>query len=103
MRMWRRCSTARTASGCCGHRRVITRPLRLAMLLQRKPPEFSVLSPANGTQVQADTVDIALDVPPAVDVVEGFDLTVNGRRVASRESATVKPGELLRAAVRRRQ
>src|SRR5262249_30999285 len=64
MRMWRRCSTARTASGCCGRRRVITRPLRLAMLLQRKPSEFSVLSPANGTQVQADTVDIALDVPP---------------------------------------
>jgi WD40 repeat protein len=65
----------------------------LAELLQRKPPEFSVLSPANGTQAQADTIDIAIDVPTAVDAIEGFDITVNGRRVASRESGTVKPSD----------
>ena len=68
----------------------------LAELLQRKPPEFSVLSPSNGAQAAADTIDIALDVPPAVDAIEGFDITVNGRRVASRESGTVKPGERAR-------
>src|SRR4029077_18697135 len=61
----------------------------LAELLQRKPPEFSVLSPSNGVQAAADTIDIALDVPQAVDAIEGFDITINGRRVASRKSGTV--------------
>jgi WD40 repeat protein len=65
----------------------------LAELLQRKPPEFSVLSPASGTQARADTIDIALDVPQAVDAIEGFDITTNGRRVASRESGTVKASD----------
>ena len=68
----------------------------LAELLQRKPPEFSVLSPSNGAQAAVDMIDVALDVPPAVDAIEGFDITVNGRRVASRESGTVKSGERAR-------
>ncbi len=64
----------------------------LAELLQRKPPEFSVLSPATGTQVRSDAIDIAVEVPQAVDAIEGFDLTINGRRVASREPGVAGPG-----------
>ena len=59
-------------------------------------PEFSVLSPSNGAQAAADMIDVALDVPLAVDAIEGFDITVNGRRVASREGGTVKSGESAR-------
>jgi len=32
-------------------------------------------------------------VPPAVDAVEGFDITVNGLRVASREPGTALAGD----------
>ena len=34
-----------------------------------------------------------LDVPQAVDAIEGFDITINGRRVASRESGTIKASD----------
>jgi hypothetical protein len=63
----------------------------LAELLKRKPPEFSILSPATGTQAKSDAFDLVLGVPPAVDAIEGFDITVNGRRVASRDNGTTGP------------
>ena len=53
-------------------------------LLQRKPPDFSIAGPADRSQQKSDTAPITLRVPPATDAVDGFDITVNGRRIASR-------------------
>ena len=73
----------------------------LSGLLQRKPPEFSLVSPTDRSPVESDKADLVLKVPPAVDAIQGFDITVNGRRVASRSSGDTvasKP-ELRRFAV----
>jgi WD40 repeat protein len=65
----------------------------LAELLERKPPDFSLLSPADHAPAVSQTADIALKVRPSVDAIEGFDITVNGRRLASRASGNAAVGD----------
>lgn len=67
--------------------------LALSDLLQRKPPQFSVLSPPDGSAAEAETANIVLAVPQAVDAIEGFDITVNGLRVASRALGVPSEGD----------
>jgi WD40 repeat protein len=67
--------------------------LALSDLLQRKPPEFSIQSPREGAAPGSDTAEIVLQVPQAVDAIEGFDITVNGLRVASRATGVASAGE----------
>jgi len=67
--------------------------LALSDLLQRKPPQFSILAPAEGGAAEAETASIVLSVPPAVDAIEGFDITVNGLRVASRARGAPSEGD----------
>ena len=56
----------------------------LSELLQRKPPDFSIVAPKDHAALGTSAAEIVVDVPQAVDAIHGFDITVNGRRVASR-------------------
>ena len=53
-------------------------------LLIRRPPEFAVTTPANNSAIARSPTDLTLKVDANADAIEGFDITVNGRRVMSR-------------------
>lgn len=50
-------------------------------LLVRRPPEFAVVTPENGSKVTGSPLRFKLSVNTNTDPVEGFDVTVNNRRV----------------------
>lgn len=53
-------------------------------LLKRRPPAFSVTTPENNSKVGRSPTDLTLRVDANLETIEGYDITVNGRRVISR-------------------
>lgn len=53
-------------------------------LLTRRPPSFAVTTPQDNSKVGGSPTDLTLGVDANLDTVEGYDVTVNGRRVISR-------------------
>lgn len=53
-------------------------------LLTRRPPGFSIVGPEPDKAVATSPTDLTLRVEANLDPVQGFDITVNGRRVISR-------------------
>lgn len=53
----------------------------LDLLLNRKPPVMKVLSPEPGDRQGAATVQVRVQIGASLDPVQGFGLTVNGRRI----------------------
>ena len=56
----------------------------LGELLTRRPPVFSVTTPKDGSKVGSSPTDLVLRVQANLDTIEGYDITVNGRRVVSK-------------------
>lgn len=54
---------------------------QLNQLLDRKPPEMKILSPAAGAQQEAATAQVRVQIAANLDPVQQFDLAVNGRRI----------------------
>ncbi len=63
----------------------------LDQLITRKPPGFSGVTPAPGEAVGTSPTDLTLRVEANADPVEGFDITINGRRVVSRAGPDQPP------------
>lgn len=56
----------------------------LTELATRRPPDFAVTTPEDGSRVGTSPTDLTLSVRANPDVTEGYDVTVNGRRIISR-------------------
>ncbi|MCP4932980.1 MAG: hypothetical protein GY927_01970 [bacterium] len=57
-------------------------------LLTRRPPVFAVDSPKSGAKIGSSPVIIDLRIGDNIDVIEGYDVTVNGRRVILRSQGS---------------
>ncbi len=53
-------------------------------LLSRRPPAFEVTTPENNSKVGRSPTDLTLGIEANLDFVDGYDVTVNGRKVVSR-------------------
>lgn len=60
----------------------------LGELQTRRPPAFSVSTPQNKSKVGRSPTDLTLRVNANLDMIEGYDITVNGRRVISRKEGS---------------
>lgn len=56
----------------------------LGELITRSPPIFSVTAPVDGSGVGRSPTDLILGIGANLDSVEGYDVSVNGRRVISK-------------------
>ncbi|MGE0211497.1 MAG: hypothetical protein AB7S41_07370 [Parvibaculaceae bacterium] len=59
-------------------------------LLKRQPPVFTIVSPVNGTRVDAGTAEIGLALSEGETT--GGEVTVNGRKVKANLSPSNRPG-----------
>lgn len=53
-------------------------------LLTRRPPAISVTAPEDNSKVGSSPTDLIMRIGPNLDTIEGYDITVNGRKVISR-------------------
>jgi WD40 repeat protein len=58
---------------------------KLADLASHTPPEFRIVDPGDKTHAAKSPVAVKLDLAATDDPVSGFDITVNGRQVTTRD------------------
>ena len=58
---------------------------KLGDLTSHTPPEFRIVDPGDKTHADKSPIAVKLDLAAADDPVSGFDITVNGRQVATRD------------------
>jgi WD40 repeat protein len=58
---------------------------KLADLASHAPPEFRIVDPGDKTHADKSPVAVKLDLVATNDPVSGFDVTVNGRQVTTRD------------------
>ncbi|MGI9475403.1 MAG: caspase family protein [Hyphomicrobiaceae bacterium] len=61
---------------------------KLSELFARQPPDVAISSPRDGAKIGSSPLDLTLRIQPNRDAVDGFDVTVNGRRIASRRDGS---------------
>jgi hypothetical protein len=57
----------------------------LDLLRVSRPPEFRILLPENGETLNDNPASVYVEAAPNPDPVDGYDITVNGRQVATRD------------------
>jgi WD40 repeat protein len=60
---------------------------KLADLANHTPPEFRIVDPNDKTHADKSPVAVKLELDPTNDAVTGFNVTVNGRQVTTRDAS----------------